>query len=68
MTEGLFEEPAREQLNVGDRVILRTVWDGQEKGHVEAMGHDADGWPMVTVTTSRGHRVCVSRTSVTLDG
>lgn len=63
MDDGLFEEPQRHPINVGDRVTLRTIW-GEEKCRVEHVGHDRDGWPMVTVTTASGDRVTVSRSSL----
>jgi hypothetical protein len=58
--EGLFEEPERQPINVGDRVTLLTIW-GEEECRVEHIGTDVDGWPMVTVTTTSGDRVTVSR-------
>lgn len=67
MDDGLFEAPEPEPINVGDRVLLRTVWGGEEKARVEALGHDADGWPVVTVSTLRGYRATVGRASVTPD-
>lgn len=67
MDDGLFEAPEPQPINVGDRIILRTVWGGEEKGRVEALGHDSDGWPTVTVSTLRGYRATVGRASVSPD-
>lgn len=61
--EGLFEEPERSPLSVGDRAQVLTIW-GLEPCRVEAIGRDADGWPMVTVTTRSGDRVTVARSSI----
>lgn len=60
--DGLFEvEP--ELISVGDRVKLRTIW-GEEMCRVEQVGHDTEGWPIVTVSTTSGDRVTVSRSSL----
>lgn len=60
--DGLFEvEP--ELISVGDRVKLRTIW-GEEMCRVEQVGHDVEGWPIVTVSTTSGDRVTVSRSSL----
>jgi hypothetical protein len=61
--DGLFPEPPLDYIKVGDRVMLRTIW-GEEKCRVEEMGCDREGWPMVTVTTTSGDRVTVSRSSL----
>lgn len=66
MDDGLFEAPEPEPLNVGDRVKLRTIW-GEEKCRVEEVGHDREGWPIVTVTTASGDRATVSRASLIPD-
>ena len=62
MDDGLFEEPARQPLSIGDKVVLRTIW-GEEPCTVHELG-TVDGWPMVTVKTKSGDTVTVSRANV----
>lgn len=61
--DGLFEALEPEPIKVGDRMKLRTIW-GEETCRVEEVGHDAEGWPIVTVSTNSGDRATVSRASL----
>ena len=53
---GLFPEPQRVQLGLGDRVEVQTMW-GREHGEVVRTGVDKDGWPFVELSMDHGDRI-----------
>lgn len=63
--EGLFHEPTRVALAVGDTATLLTLW-GQEPCEVLQLTTDksGNGFPMVVVRTRNGDVVTVNRSSL----